>query len=353
MRALAAIALWLALALPATAQTYLGQAPGPGYTVITTSRNTWVWDLPGGGGSIINMMPAFTYLCNPTNMNNKPAQACTAYAVAPPLFLNTSTNTLSLTESTPTLDTFVGHGVGQNAPTVGGGTNTGMGSFALNVMNGGSGNAAYGYSALNGLTTGSGNVGIGVNAGAILTTGIGNVAVGQNALVAATVANNNVAIGAAALANATGSGNLGIGQAALDNLIGGNNNIGIGIGAGNGTPGIVAGSNNTVVGACQYSADLSATVALCDGTGVVRFDWGKTAAATTTIAGPVASTTTLQAKTVYKASGPALPTCNAGAEGTWAATSDAPSTTFNAAYAPGGGANHMPVYCNGTAWTIH
>ncbi len=115
----------------------------------------------------------------------------------------------------------------------------------------------------------------------------------------------------------------------------------------------MAGSNNTIVGSCQYAADLSATVALCDGAGVVRFDWGKTAAATATIAGPVASTTTLQAKTVYKASGPALPTCNAGAEGTWAATSDAPSTTFNAAYAAGGGANHMPVYCNGTAWTIH
>ena len=228
-----------------------------------------------------------------------------------------------------------------------------MGGFALLNLNGGSGNTAFGSNALLDLTTGGGNVGVGINAAAALTTGTGNIAMGSNALVAATVATNNVAIGPAALGHTTGNSNLGIGQAALNNLVGGSGNVGIGPNAGNGTPGIVTGSNNLVVGSCQYSADLSTTVALCDNAGTFRYDWGVTTPATATLAGPVASTTTVQTKTVYKASGPALPTCNAGAEGTWAAVSDAPSTTFNAAYAPGGGANHLPVYCNGTAWTIH
>jgi len=47
-----------------------------------------------------------------------------------------------------------------------------------------------------------------------------------------------------------------------------------------------------------------------------------------------------------------LPTCNAAAEGTMIAVTDATSTTFNAALA-GSGANHVVAYCNGTGWTVH
>jgi hypothetical protein len=47
-----------------------------------------------------------------------------------------------------------------------------------------------------------------------------------------------------------------------------------------------------------------------------------------------------------------LPTCNGGAEGTFAAVSDASAPTYNATVA-GGGAVHIPVYCNGTNWTAH
>lgn len=48
----------------------------------------------------------------------------------------------------------------------------------------------------------------------------------------------------------------------------------------------------------------------------------------------------------------ALPTCNAGAEGTIVPVTDANSATFNAAVA-GGGANRVLAYCNGTGWTVH
>lgn len=47
-----------------------------------------------------------------------------------------------------------------------------------------------------------------------------------------------------------------------------------------------------------------------------------------------------------------LPACNAAAEGTWSAVSDATAPTYNAALT-GSGTVHVPVYCNGTAWTSH
>jgi hypothetical protein len=49
----------------------------------------------------------------------------------------------------------------------------------------------------------------------------------------------------------------------------------------------------------------------------------------------------------------ALPTCNAGNEGLKYAVSDFGGTlAYNGAVA-GGGSTHLPVYCNGTAWTQH
>ena len=49
-----------------------------------------------------------------------------------------------------------------------------------------------------------------------------------------------------------------------------------------------------------------------------------------------------------------LPTCNAGAEGQHRAVNDA-NATFTAgigATVANGGANHVPVYCDGTNWKI-
>ena len=48
----------------------------------------------------------------------------------------------------------------------------------------------------------------------------------------------------------------------------------------------------------------------------------------------------------------ALPTCNAGAEGSWRAVSDATAPTYNATLT-GGGTVHIPVYCDGTNWRAH
>lgn len=47
-----------------------------------------------------------------------------------------------------------------------------------------------------------------------------------------------------------------------------------------------------------------------------------------------------------------LPACNAAAEGTWSAVSDATAPTYNGALT-GSGTVHVPVYCNGSAWTSH
>ncbi|MGZ2484277.1 hypothetical protein ACVITL_002800 [Rhizobium pisi] len=59
----------------------------------------------------------------------------------------------------------------------------------------------------------------------------------------------------------------------------------------------------------------------------------------------------LQSKTVFTVA--TLPTCNAGAEGTFAAVSDAAAAPVYNATAAGGGSVHLPVYCNGTNWTNH
>jgi hypothetical protein len=47
----------------------------------------------------------------------------------------------------------------------------------------------------------------------------------------------------------------------------------------------------------------------------------------------------------------ALPTCNSGAEGQRRSVTDATATTFFSVVA-GGGSNHVPVYCTGSAWVI-
>ena len=59
--------------------------------------------------------------------------------------------------------------------------------------------------------------------------------------------------------------------------------------------------------------------------------------------------TVLQTVQAYSVAGTALPTCNAGAQGTRAFVSDATLPTYLAAYVSGG-AVVAPVFCNGTTW---
>lgn len=246
-------------------------------------------------GGLINMMPANTYLCNPTNQNGVPAQACPPYSVAAPLFLNTSTNILSATASSSSSDTFVGQLAGAAAQSGGAnlgfpneGTNSAFGSLALNRLTVGSGNVAIGNGALLVLTIGVNNAAIGVNSQAANISGVGNVSMGSSSLGSLTVGQSNVAIGATALGTATGSNNVGVGPLALADQTTGASNTAIGPSAGRG---ITTGSSNTVIGNCTgLSATLGNAVVLCDGANNVRFDWAKTSAATLTMTGPVVVT---------------------------------------------------------------
>lgn len=47
-----------------------------------------------------------------------------------------------------------------------------------------------------------------------------------------------------------------------------------------------------------------------------------------------------------------LPVCNSNTTGTLASVTDATSPTYNAALT-GGSTVHIPVFCNGTAWSAH
>jgi hypothetical protein len=63
----------------------------------------------------------------------------------------------------------------------------------------------------------------------------------------------------------------------------------------------------------------------------------------------VKNTGVIQDNVVFSAAGTPLPTCNAGAEGSRGAVSDALTPTFLTAYVSGG-AVHASVYCDGTSW---
>ena len=58
---------------------------------------------------------------------------------------------------------------------------------------------------------------------------------------------------------------------------------------------------------------------------------------------------TIQQTTGYSAAGTPLPTCNTGAQGSFAWVSDATSPTFHSTYSSGGTVI-SPVFCNGTNW---
>ena len=60
---------------------------------------------------------------------------------------------------------------------------------------------------------------------------------------------------------------------------------------------------------------------------------------------------TFQIRTIKTVS--TLPTCNSGAEGTFAAVSDAAATPVYNATVASGGSVHISVYCNGTNWVNH
>lgn len=83
-------------------------------------------------------------------------------------------------------------------------------------------------------------------------------------------------------------------------------------------------------------------------TKTVTCDDNASGAATVAIIGNLTATTSVKTGATTVA---ALPTCNSAAQGTRLFVTDANSATFMAT-AAGGGANNMPVVCDGTNWKI-
>lgn len=105
-----------------------------------------------------------------------------------------------------------------------------LGSDSPNITSGGS-NVGLGQFAMNSITTGASNVGVGVEALSLIDAGLQNVAVGTSALSVATNAQNNVAIGTQAMENATTIAailNTALGHRSLQNMTTGARNICVG-----------------------------------------------------------------------------------------------------------------------------
>jgi hypothetical protein len=281
------------------------------------------------GGTILNSLAPFTFLCNPTGITAA-AIACPALTAVAPLGISGSA--LNVNTST-TNGIFVG-GAGPAGTIT---TNSvGIGFLALSTLSTGNGNFALGLNALGSITTGANNVGIGVNAGFGLSgAASSNVAIGPGILGTSSTGVNNTAIGVNCLNKATGSNNTCIGELALSDLTSGSGNTAVGPSAGRG---LTTGSNNTVLGACLgLTGALASAIAICDGVTNVRIDWGVTTASTLTLAAPVAIPGTVGAN-AFKSTG-TVPTGNTGTcstgvtvsggatAGTWTSTAACALTT--------------------------
>lgn len=240
--------------------------------------------------------------------------------------------------------------------------NVGIGYNALNANTNGSENVAIGASTggngsnntfvgsgIAAASTGSNNIGVGFFALNALTSGTYNVAIGPQAQDLATSGTGNVSVGYATYRNATGSYNAALGYTAGINLTTGAQNLCLGYAA---CSGITTGSYNTVLGNITgLPSGLSNAIILGDGQGNIKLDYNKTVSGAWRSPAQIGATN-FQATAIYSAAGTPLPTCNAGAEGTWAAISDATTPTYNGAYTSGGTV-HVPVYCDGTGWKTH
>jgi hypothetical protein len=259
-----------------------------------------------GAGSLATL-PPFTTVCNATGVT-APAQACPAITAVAPLGISGSA--INVNTST-TNGIFIGGAGPAGAITT---NSIGIGQFSLLALNtGANGNFGLGNGALIGITTGANNIGIGINAGSGLTgAASSNVAVGSGILGISSTGISNTAGGASALNKATGSNNTAWGSTALFDVTSGSTNTAIGNGSGRGN---LTGSNNTTVGGCNLGGSVSGTVALCDGAGNYRYDYGKTVATTNTLqGGPTNIASQLYSTTGTPTIGSG--TCGAGTNGT-------------------------------------
>ena len=215
---------------------------------------------------------------------------------------------------------------------------TAIGFAALKVNTTGRRNTAIGTYALTSLTTSYESTGIGVHAGQSVTTGAQNTFVGYSAGFYCSTAANNVAIGRGAFyatVSGTGQGNTAIGDQALGSINTADNCIAIGNKAGkyaNASRQIfIDPLERSNIAGCQDNGWLYGEANTTVGSQRARFNaYVRIGPAAVTVSGLPAAT---------------------GLAGYRGFVTDANATTF-ASIVAGGGANGVPVYCDGTNWRI-
>lgn len=252
------------------------------------------------------------------------------------------------------------------------GTNTAVGVTALGKLNtsGNTANTAIGTSSGREMTTGSENTHVGRSAGLQNQTGVQNTSLGVEALngTASNSHNYNTAIGyrsgyslttgeyntfvgwqsggGNSLAITTASNNVAVGRDAGGRLTTGNSNVFLGQSAGRD---VTTGGSNVIIGNYAGSAALTNNIVLADVvTGNPQLTWNGTS---WSFASSVAVTGTLSATTTVSTGNYTVGTLPAGSAGMRAYVTDANATTFNSTVAAGG-SNKLPVFYNGTNWTI-
>lgn len=284
--------------------TFLG-TPSVGWVPIATSNSTAVWTavppsftcpgcVPGNitqsvsttmlsdGGisaTLLSQAPPFKTFCNPTGITAVP-QWCDAITTVAPLGISNSAINVNTTAANGQFIAGAG-----NSSNTGGASNIGIGPSALVSLTSGTGNVVIGSSAAPFISSGANNLALGVNALVNLTTASSNVAIGSSSLASNVTGQSNVGIGVNAILHATGGSNTGVGPLVGPSLTSGGGNSFFGNSAGGG---ITTGNNNTVLGSCAgLASGLTGAIALCDGVGTLRYDWGSTTVGTATLAGPV------------------------------------------------------------------
>lgn len=233
-------------------------------------------------------------------------------------------------------------------------TSVGQGAFSTNT---GYASTAVGYQALYSNTTGRRNVAMGTYALQLCTTGYQNTAIGVHAGNGLTTASGNVFLGYAAggVTTVPGSLNVVIGEGAFtgSGATTGSQNVALGyrslfgINTADGCIGVGTFSGRYANASRQVFIDgIDRTnIAGCQNIGLIYGKYETTAIAQVL---HLNAPTRIGPPSVTVAT---LPAAAAGYAGFRAFVTDANATTF-ASIVAGGGANGVPVYCDGTNWRI-
>lgn len=238
-------------------------------------------------------------------------------------------------------------GLGQGAfATNTGYASTAIGFEALNANTSGRRNTAVGVYALSLLTTGYENTSIGVHAGGTITTNFGNTFLGYAAGSASLpTGNRNTCVGSGSLANGTGANtgnaNTAIGFATLQNINTADQCVAVGFSAGK-----YANNSRQLFIDNFDRTDISG----CQNIGLI-YGRGESTAAAQVL--HLNANVRIGAGNAPVVSG--LPAATTGLRGFRGYVTDASAAYTSAnlgSTVAGGGANVVPVFCNGTNWII-